>query len=75
MIPRDVRKKLPKAKLISFEIGGYYRKPYFARFRCANFIRWQLWCVCITHRAPWVERAARQIHPHLFKPVLPEEAP
>ena len=67
MIPRRVRKKLPKAKLISVEVGGYYRQPYWAKFRGANFIRWQLWKACVTHRAPWIERSARQIHPHLFQ--------
>ena len=66
MIPNSIRKKLPKAKLLSIEFGGYYRQPYFARFRLANAIRWQLWGICITHRAPWLEDSARKLHPHLF---------
>ena len=67
MLPRHIKKQLPKAKLIAIEFGGYYRNPYFAKFRMANCIRWQLWWVCIQHRAPYLEHVARQIHPHLFK--------
>jgi hypothetical protein len=66
MIPRHIRKRLPKANLISIEFGGYHRNPYWAKFRGANFIRWQLWSVCIQHRAPWDEGLARMLHPHLF---------
>lgn len=69
-IPRHVKKKLPKARTISIKIGGYYREPYWARFRCANFIRWQLGWVCIQHRAPWLEESARRIHPHLFREAV-----
>lgn len=66
-IPRYVRKRLPKARLLSIEWGGYYDKPYWARFRGANFMRWQLWCICVHHRMPWIEEVARINHPHLFK--------
>lgn len=66
-IPASVRAKLPKAKLFSIKLGGYYWKPYWAKFRGANFIRWQLGRVCVTHRAPWIERSARANHPHLFR--------
>lgn len=69
MIPRSVRRKLPKAKLLKVEVGGFDQKPYLAKFRCANFMRVQLWWVCITFRMPWLERPARQIHPHLFSPT------
>jgi len=66
MLSRSVRQKLPKAKLLSIEIGGYHGSPYWARFRLANAVRWQLWWVCIEHRAPWLEHSARQLHPQLF---------
>lgn len=66
-IPRNIRKKLPKAEWLRVEIGGYYDKPYYARFRGANFVRWQLWWVCVIHRAPWIEHVARQRYPHLFR--------
>lgn len=66
MLTRQVKKALPKSKLISIEWRGCCRKPYWARFRGANFVRWQLGRVCITHRAPWLERSARNLHPHLF---------
>lgn len=66
-IPKQIRKKLPRARLFSFEFGGYYFEPYWAKFRGANFIRWQLGRVCITHRAPWLEAVARSNHPHLFR--------
>jgi hypothetical protein len=63
---RKIRKKLPKSKMIAVRWGGWYSKPYFARFRMANCIRWQLWWVCVEHRAPWLEHSARSLHPHLF---------
>ena len=66
-MPRHVRKKLPKAKVLSVEWGGFYSKPYWARFRGANFMRWQLGRVCVTHRMPYIEHVARSLHPHLFK--------
>jgi hypothetical protein len=66
MIPKDIRKKLPRAKLFSIKIGGYYKKPYYTKFRCANFMRWQIGYICITHRMPWLEDSARKLHPHLF---------
>jgi len=66
-ITKRIRKQLPKAKLFSIKLGGYYRKPYFAKFRGANFIRWQLWYVCVTHRAYWKKDVAINLYPHLFK--------
>jgi len=60
-------KRLPKAKLFSVKWGGYNRKPYFAKFRGANFVRWQLWYICIVYRAPWQREIAEVLHPHLFK--------
>jgi hypothetical protein len=65
-IPKAALVKLPKAHFFRITWGGYYREPYFAKFRGANFIRWQLWWVRVQHRAPWLEHSARQLHPHLF---------
>mgnify|MGYP000094275139 CR=1 FL=1 len=67
MIPRRIRKKLPKARLLSIEIGGYFDAPYFAKFRCANFVRWQVGWICVQHRWFWHEDVARRSYPHLFK--------
>jgi hypothetical protein len=56
-------KVLPKARLLKVEVS---RRWYFARFRGANFTRWQVGCVCVTHRSPWLLDSARALHPHLF---------
>lgn len=70
MLPRKITKHLPKARLFHVEIGGYLDKPYYAKFRCANFIRWQLWYVCVTHRWIWAEEVARRQYPHLFEATI-----
>lgn len=58
-------RKLPKAKWFTI-IRSYYDKPYYARFRCANFVRWQIGKYCIVHRAPWLKESAIKLHPELF---------
>ena len=55
---------LPKAKLITFKLS--FGKPYFAKFRCANFIRRQIGWLTIETRAPWLTHVALQQHGHLF---------
>ena len=64
---RKVLASLPKAKLFSIKIGGSYKKPYFAKFRGANFMRWQIGRIRVQHRMPWLLSSAMSLHPHLFK--------
>lgn len=56
--------QLPKARLISLEWS--WRYFYFARFRLANAVRFQIGWLAILVRAPWLERSARALHPHLY---------
>lgn len=67
-IPREVRKQLPKAELISVRWNqwSHWTRWYVARFRLANSVRYDVGPVTILHRAPWMERSARQLHPHIF---------
>lgn len=62
----DWQARLPKAALLTIQWRWDWRFCYFARFRLANSIRWQLGPITLTHRAPWLEGVARSIHPHLF---------
>lgn len=56
-------KRLPRAPLIEFRRCG---KPMFARFRLANAHQFFIWRLAVCIRAPWLDRPARQIYPHLF---------
>lgn len=66
---------LPKAKLISvrlirpsrWPIDYRTRSPFFIRWRNANAHGFILGNLVITIRAPWLERAARQLHPEVFR--------
>lgn len=69
-IPRHARKQLPKARWISVTwrcppIFPDSPRVYMNRF--ANARQFTLWRLVIVVRAPWLERSARQIHPHLFE--------
>lgn len=63
MIPNHIKKQLPKAKLLEIRIT---RQSYFARFRGANFTRWQIGRICVQHRSPWLKRSAQTLYPHLL---------
>lgn len=67
-IPSEVYARLPKASLVSimWNTWSHYSRWYIARFRLANAYRYDIGPITILHRAPWIERSARQIHPHLF---------
>lgn len=65
MIPKHVRKQLPSANLIRVE-RLRSRTPSWARFRLANARRFHLGWWSVVIRAPWLDRSARQLHPHLF---------
>lgn len=60
---RHIRKQLPRAAILRIR---WTRQCYFAKFRLANAIRWQIGHLCIQHRAPWLEYSARALHPQLF---------
>lgn len=63
-LSKEARAKLPKAKL--FDIGLKRRYPFFGKFRLANAVRLDIWWLTVHYRAPWLERSARALHPHLF---------
>lgn len=73
-LTREEIARLPKAKLISvrlirprrWPIDYRTRSPFFLRWRNANAYGFMLGNLVITIRAPWVERAARQLHPEVF---------
>lgn len=67
MIPKHVRSMLPKAGLLSIRWSPWSRWWACARFRLANAAQYQLGPFAVVHRAPWLERSARQLHPHLFE--------
>lgn len=64
MIPKSIRKQLPKSNLLKFEIG---RRFYFAKFRMANATKWQVGPIAVVHRSRWLERPARALYPQLFR--------
>jgi hypothetical protein len=64
MLTKVEKGRLPKAKLLRLEWSP--RRPYFATFRNANARVWYLGWLKVTHRAPWLERPARQLHPELI---------
>lgn len=61
---REQRKRLPKAKL--FQAEWSTRQWYFAKFRCANFMRVQIGRLCLSWRMSWLEHSAHTLHPELF---------
>lgn len=51
--------KIINTRILRVEWGGYYDRPYFAKFRGANFMRWQIWWVCVEHWMPmgwWIKK-------------------
>lgn len=63
-LSKEARARLPKSKV--FDIGWKRKHPFFGKFRLANAVRLDLWWLTIHYRAPWLERSARALHPHLF---------
>ena len=57
--------KLPKASLMT--VHWSWTCFYFARFRLANAIQFQVGWLTLIFRAPWLERSARALYPHLFE--------
>jgi hypothetical protein len=53
-------RKLPKARLISLQWS--WRYFYFAKFRLANAVRFQVGWLVILVRAPWLEQSARALY-------------
>ena len=74
-LTREQIAQLPKAKLISvrlisprrWPLDYRTRSPFFIRWRNANAHGFMLGNLMITIRAPWLERAARQLHPEVFR--------
>ncbi len=64
MMTRDQRRQLPKARW--FRLSWSWRWFYFTRFRCANFMRWQIGWLTVEHRMPYIEHVARQNYPEIF---------
>ena len=74
-IPPEVRRRLPRASLLCVRwiTWPHWSRWYIARFRLANAIQYVVGPITIVHRAPWLERPARQLHPHSFYNIPPEE--
>lgn len=41
-----------------------WRRPYFARFRLANAVQFQVWWMTIIVRAPWLDNSTRALYEH-----------
>lgn len=73
MIDRETRRKLPKAALLVIEWSKWDApktwgpQPWFSVNRLANCLRLRLGKLVLYTRAPWQERPARQLYPHLFR--------
>ena len=68
-IPAEIRKRLPKSKMFWMKLRRtvLYRPIRFAKFRNANAMFIWLGPLEIGWRMPWLDRSARQLHPHLFQ--------
>lgn len=69
-ITAEMARKLPKASLISVRLLSNKPAFWFLKNRLANAYRIQVSRVVIVVRAPWLERSARALYPHLFSPIL-----
>ena len=68
-LTRAQRRRLPKARLFWvrwWSISPIRRARWFAKFRNANAMFVWIGRLEIGWRMPWLERAARACHPHLF---------
>ncbi len=73
MTPEQI-KRLPKAKLVSVRLmsrvsmdSPNYRPPFFMTYRSANARGFFFGRLNIVVRQPWLERAARALHPEVFQ--------
>ena len=62
-IPRSVRLKLPKAKIIKLM---FWQKSMWTYFRLANARQFHFGRMVLIVRASYLEDSARSIHPSLF---------
>ena len=73
MIDPKIRRKLPKAALLVVEWSKWDApktwgpQPWFGINRLANCLRLRIGKLVLYVRAPWQERPARQLYPHLFR--------
>ncbi|HEY8604691.1 hypothetical protein [Tsuneonella suprasediminis] len=73
-LTREQKRRLPKAALIHVWLirpvrwpGDYRtRSPFFIRWRNANAYGFLFGNLMVTIRAPWLEHAARALHPEVF---------
>ena len=71
-IPRSVRARLPKARLLWFRwLSGPMPRRWLVKFRNANAMFIWIGRLEIGWRMPWLERPARANHPELFKEPTP----
>lgn len=71
---REQIARLPKAALVTFRIVRPSRwprdyrtcSPFFIRWRNANARGFMFGNLMVIIRAPWLERAARHLHPDAF---------
>ena len=71
---REQVSRLPHAAWVSvrwvrpsrWPIDYNTRSPFFLRWRNANAWGFMFGDLVVTIRAPWLERAARQLHPEVF---------
>ena len=71
-IPAHIRSRLPTAKLFYAKMRlnrdiPVIRPIWWAKFRNANSMFVWVGPFEIGWRMPWLERSARQLHPHLFQ--------
>lgn len=75
MIDRKILCRLPRAALLHVEWSKWdapntWRpRPWFGINRLANSLRFRIGKLVIFVRAPWLERPARQLYPHLFRDI------
>lgn len=65
---RQQRRRLPKAGLIAMEWAKpvFPGRPFMQRNRLANAMRFRLGNLVLVWRTPWLEHAARALHPEVF---------
>ena len=77
---KEQLRRLPKASLLSFRWVGRWpfdyrtRSPFFIKWRNANAYGFFLGPLMVTISAPWLEHAARALHPELFVTPPKEQA-
>ncbi len=81
MLTDEQRRRLPKAKLVHvwwvsrWPYDYRTRSPFFLRWRNANSWGFMFGPMGVSIRAPWLEHAARRLHPEVFayKPENPHD--